>query len=115
MVGLLECPLKAITGFPCPMCGMTRSFIHLVQGDVSGAFYYHPLFWVIIILILLYIISLKKVGIKKLFKNKFWWIGVSSLFVCVYFIRMMALFPEKAPLDFNFEAFLPGLWQIFTM
>ncbi|MDT2738768.1 DUF2752 domain-containing protein [Enterococcus canintestini] len=114
MVGLLECPLRAITGVPCPMCGMTRSFIHLAHGDISGAFSYHPLFWVIILLVLLYFISLKKAGAQQVLKNKYWWLSIAVLFICVYFIRMMTLFPDKAPLDFNFNAFLPKLWQIFT-
>ncbi|MGM0139236.1 hypothetical protein IGI65_001688 [Enterococcus sp. DIV0755b] len=112
MVGLLECPLKAVTGLPCPVCGMTRAFIHLAQGDITTAFYYHPLFWVIILLVLLYGVSLKKAVIARLLTNKYWWMGIIGLFLVVYLYRMVQYFPHQAPLDFNFNAFLPRLWQI---
>ena len=37
----LLCPLRAFTGIICPGCGMTRSFLSLVQGDLWKAFSYH--------------------------------------------------------------------------
>jgi hypothetical protein len=33
-LGLQPCTFKEITGLPCPSCGMTTSFAHLVRGDV---------------------------------------------------------------------------------
>ncbi|EOT42567.1 DUF2752 domain-containing protein [Enterococcus dispar] len=114
MVGLLECPLKAVTGLPCPVCGMTRAFVHLAQGEITTAFYYHPLFWVIILLVVLYGISLKKPTIAKILTNKYWWIGIAVLFLGVYFYRMVHLFPNQVPLDFNSNAFLSKIWKIFA-
>jgi len=29
-----ECAVTQATGLPCPSCGMTRSWVHLVRGDV---------------------------------------------------------------------------------
>jgi hypothetical protein len=37
------CSLRRLTGYPCPGCGMTRSFIRLAHGDFAGAFRYHPI------------------------------------------------------------------------
>jgi hypothetical protein len=37
----LLCPIRAFTGIPCPGCGMTRSFLSLVQGNLGEAFSYH--------------------------------------------------------------------------
>ena len=37
------CPLDLVFGVPCPLCGTTRAFLSLLHGDISGAFYYHPL------------------------------------------------------------------------
>lgn len=37
------CAWRALTGWECPGCGLTRSFVLLVHGDVSGAFQVHAL------------------------------------------------------------------------
>jgi hypothetical protein len=36
------CPLKTITGIPCPMCGMTRGVTALVHGDFARALLMNP-------------------------------------------------------------------------
>jgi hypothetical protein len=40
--GPVLCPFRAATGLPCPLCGMTRSFVHTMHGDVFGAIAFHP-------------------------------------------------------------------------
>ena len=43
------CPFKFITGISCPGCGMTRAWLSLLlRGDLKAAFHYHPLFWILI-------------------------------------------------------------------
>jgi hypothetical protein len=37
----LTCILKAATGYNCPTCGMTRSFISIAHGDFYGALKYN--------------------------------------------------------------------------
>ena len=44
MLGV-TCPIKFITGISCAGCGMSRAWLSLLRGDVSAAFFYHPLFW----------------------------------------------------------------------
>lgn len=36
-LGLPPCTLLLYTGFPCPSCGMTTSWSHLMHGDLSAA------------------------------------------------------------------------------
>ena len=38
------CPQQALFGISCLGCGMTRAYLQLFQGNVKGAFFYHPLF-----------------------------------------------------------------------
>ena len=49
LLDIYKCPLDYIVGLPCPMCGMTRAFLAALSGDFAGAFYYHPL-WIVIII-----------------------------------------------------------------
>jgi hypothetical protein len=37
------CPLRNLTGLPCPGCGLTRSFIATAHADLTAAFGFHRL------------------------------------------------------------------------
>ena len=41
--GMVVCPIKQVTGFPCPSCGVTRSLVQLVHGNPGAALYLNPL------------------------------------------------------------------------
>ena len=38
------CPIRWITGIPCPGCGITRACLALLGGSVAEAFYWNPMF-----------------------------------------------------------------------
>ena len=38
----LPCPSKALLHFDCPGCGMQRSFIYLLKGDLVKSLSMHP-------------------------------------------------------------------------
>ena len=40
--GVPVCLFRAISGLPCPGCGLTRGLSSLVQGHPAAAFDYHP-------------------------------------------------------------------------
>lgn len=40
-VPFLGCPIRHLTGIPCPTCGMTRSFMAIASGDWSQAIEQH--------------------------------------------------------------------------
>jgi hypothetical protein len=46
------CPLKVLTGLPCPTCGMTRAARLVAHGDFAGATHMHPLWFVVLPLVL---------------------------------------------------------------
>jgi hypothetical protein len=47
------CLLRMTTGLPCPGCGLTRSWVSALHGDLRGSLAHHPLGW----LVLLYVVA----------------------------------------------------------
>jgi Protein of unknown function (DUF2752) len=53
-ITLMQCPFKAVTGLPCPGCGMTRSTLALLQGNIVQSIKYNALtgillvFWLVV-------------------------------------------------------------------
>lgn len=42
MAGPQLCVFKLLAGLPCPGCGLTRSVVLALHGDLSGSLYFHP-------------------------------------------------------------------------
>lgn len=40
---MLPCIFRAVTGIPCPLCGMTTAFAHTSRGQLPAAFEANPL------------------------------------------------------------------------
>jgi membrane-associated PAP2 superfamily phosphatase len=38
----VSCPLRAVTGIPCPFCGMTRAVIAAAHGHVGTSLAFNP-------------------------------------------------------------------------
>ena len=43
-----KCPLLALTGIPCPTCGLTRAARLALHGDFGAATRMHPLWFVVV-------------------------------------------------------------------
>ena len=49
-MGLPQCAWMAVSGIPCPTCGMTTSFSHFVRGNWVASFYVQPMGFVLALL-----------------------------------------------------------------
>jgi len=105
------CLIKEIIGIPCPGCGMTRAYISLMHFDIKVAFYYHPLFVLPAIIAFILLFKSNK-HIAKIYKNEAVWMGMLIMVVGVWIVRMIVLFPNRAPMDINRNALLFKLLSI---
>jgi hypothetical protein len=98
------CIFKYIFGIPCPSCGMTRAYLSLLRLDIHKAFFYHPLFIIIpIILIVIIISKYKNISLSKL--RMFWYLtGIT--FILVWIIRMFMYFPNVEPMKYTKKSYL---------
>lgn len=87
---LLACPYKKYFNMECLGCGMQRSFIALLKGNITESFFYYPALMPMIIMFLFLIVHL----IFKL-KNGAAWLKYLFIFnisiVVINFI--LKLFP----------------------
>jgi hypothetical protein len=52
-----QCPFFAVTGIPCPGCGLTRACMLLLRGQVQESFRFHAFAPVFIIFISILVVS----------------------------------------------------------
>ncbi len=56
---LLTCPYKAMSGYDCPGCGMQRSFIALLRGNLPDSLSLYPALLPIIFTLIFLLLHLK--------------------------------------------------------
>jgi len=89
------CPLKMLTGFPCPGCGITKSLVYFYDGDLQKSVYYHifgPLvvgFCILTIVVLSTELITKKEYFTKLLYNKKLAYGLAIFLASYHFIRII--------------------------
>ncbi len=86
ILGALDigCPIRFLTGISCAGCGMTRAVLAAFRLDFQAAFYFHPLYWLLL-----------PTSLVLLFRRKIpAWIFKTSLtlvviaFVVVWIVRL---------------------------
>lgn len=87
------CLFYNYTGIPCPSCGMTRAFKSLLYFDFLKAFWYHPLFPLVALFPYIYVKKSQRLIIL-----------VGFLFITVWILRIILLFPDVTPMVPNKSA-----------
>ncbi len=108
LAGPSGCMIKAVTGLPCPGCGLTRAYVALFHGHFRDAFFYHPLFPVVL-LIGACVAGKQLPLLSSLVSNERWWGMIFAAFSGVYIIRMVVYFPHTPPMDFHTQAIVPRM------
>lgn len=81
------CPFRALTGWWCPGCGLTRATHHLLHGDVLGALRYNVLVpFVLTIIVLLWVDwYLRSAGKPPVLRRIPGWAAATGIVVAVAF------------------------------
>ena len=88
------CPFEIILGVPCPSCGITRATVEAIKFNFPKAFYFHPLFFTIPLVLIVLIYNEYKY-IHKLYKSNIFWGVLAIAFIIVYILRMIYQFPNE--------------------
>lgn len=92
-----SCLVKLIFSVPCPFCGMTRAVVALITLHPVVAFHYNPFVYVLPFLAVIIIYKDYKY-INKIYSSKIFWFSLLSVFIMVFIIRLIYIFPN-APLN----------------
>lgn len=98
------CPLRFITGVPCPGCGITRAFLKVLHLDLVGATRMHP-FWIPVLLLAVCYIAVRYLVADEARRDNInrvlFRIGivVAALGIVYYIYRMVTVFPGPAPME----------------
>ena len=118
------CFYLSVFGMPCAGCGTTRAAILLSQGRISDALRMHPLIFITLILLvaipLLLFIRWLYVRKGRPFPLKLsgrhlnsLLVALTALYLAVYIIRMILLFPHTEPMIYNHGSVLGRLIAFF--
>ena len=85
---LLACPFKQTFGIDCPGCGLQRSVLALLRGDIGASFQFYPPTLPIIFLIAFTLAHLKFDFRNGAFLIKILYIGIALAIVGNYIYKI---------------------------
>ena len=96
---LPPCPFLVVTGQPCPLCGGTRAFAQMWQGDLAGAARFHPLGPALFVLTLLALPVLALLAARGVvvrwrptpFERRGAYLAVGAVFLSAWAFRLLFL------------------------
>lgn len=114
----LFCPFRALTGIPCPGCGLTRSFTAIALGQWETAINYHlfgPVIFLGFVIAILHLSLelLTKYQIKTIYLT---WLQnpklqiLSTLVIWGYHLTRLMALNRTGELAFNFQTSPLGSW-----
>lgn len=84
------CPFRKLTGVPCPGCGMSRAWLAVLHGNFKEAFHYHPLFWIIPVLMIFILWDGQIFSSQK--ANSLFAVGLAAAVGICWIIRLIMYF-----------------------
>lgn len=88
----IGCPIRWLTGIPCPGCGMTRALYALLRLDFSGAFYCHPMIYPLLVFVPWYFFGNTDTPRGKKTRNRL----LTGIIILAFFVWIYRLFDEDS-------------------
>ncbi len=95
----LGCPIKRLTGLPCPGCGLTRGCLALMRLDFADALRWHPLAFIVPPLCVMFVLKDTAAG-RRFWSSAPLLAGLIALILGVYAVRLALMFPDVPPMNF---------------
>lgn len=90
------CILRALTGLPCPGCGLVHSGFFLFTGDFQQSFFWHPLLLPLLFTLILAVLPDGCWSFADKFKRQTWWFVLLLIALIVVFIyRVIVYYPQQ--------------------
>jgi len=86
---LWHCPFRFLLGISCPGCGMKSALLALLRLDFSAAFYYHPLWPLVVLVVVYYGLVLLKIYKLTPGKQRAYFVAIMILFIGFYLYRLL--------------------------
>lgn len=99
------CTVRALTGFPCPACGMTRAFVLFFRGHIRESLGMHPL-WPFVLFLGIFSLERRYIEGGKKYLEYLYYAYIILLvmaLVCLYFYRMYEYFPYQEPMIYDMD------------
>ena len=90
-----RCPFSAVTGIPCPGCGMTRALFALLQLDFAGAWKWNPMIYPLSGCAV-YAVVCCLAGRFDLARSTRFWSTVGVLMLIVWLVRFPGFVEEQS-------------------
>ncbi len=85
----LPCPIRTLTGLPCPGCGMSRAWQAFFRLDIRQALRCHPMFWSVPVVALFALWDFSP--LPKKWQNH-WILGLITAGVLILYLIRLILF-----------------------
>ena len=83
------CPIRAVTGVICPSCGMSRAWLAALRLDLEAAFFYHPMFWIVPVVAVLWLFGFQPLRSKR---ANIWLLATLGIGFAVCYFARLAMF-----------------------